>query len=242
MDMLFANHIPITYARIENICGSIEAFLANPSILRGHENIDPNFSWMRTVSPEEAQASFERLTSWAKEKPIPQNRSIGEWIFTPLQKGSGRMTGKQTNERDLKDAPYEEPAIKEPQNFTESLTPNAVQKHWRTPTEFPLCPSKTEDKPLTAYLNKLKKGAAVAKNQYAIHFIDDFALCNNDHIAIRTHTNEGIKRFSVITITFEKGKYVHEATTFFEERGAQKALILAQGLKWNGEDGIDDYC
>lgn len=49
---------PITRARIENLCGSIEAFLANPSILRGHEKIDPNFNWMRAVSLEEARASF----------------------------------------------------------------------------------------------------------------------------------------------------------------------------------------
>lgn len=233
---------PITRARIENICGSIEAFLANPSILREHERIDPNFSWMRTVSPEEAQVSLERLTNWAKEKPIPQNGNIGEWIFTPQQKGSGWMNGKQKNERDLQDVPYEESVMKEPNNLTESLTPNAVQRYWRTPTEFPLCPFQVEDKPLTAYLNNLKKGAVITKNQYATHFIDNFALCNDNHLVISTHTDEGIKRFSVITITFEEGKYIHEGTTFFEERGAQKALILAQGLEWYGEDGIDDYC
>ena len=34
---------PITRARIENICGSIEEFLKNPEILRGHEKIDRNF-------------------------------------------------------------------------------------------------------------------------------------------------------------------------------------------------------
>ena len=46
----------------------------------------------------------------------------------------------------------------------------------------------------------------------------------------------------MITITFEGGKFVHKGTTFFEERGAQKALTLAQGLIWDGDDGIDDYC
>ena len=43
---------PITRARIENICGSIEKFLENPSILRWHEKIDPNFKWMHTVTPQ----------------------------------------------------------------------------------------------------------------------------------------------------------------------------------------------
>lgn len=233
---------PITRARIENICGSIEAFLANPSILREHERIDPNFSWMRAVSPEEAQASLERLTNWAKKKPMPQNGSIGEWIFTPQQKWNGRMNGKQEYEWDLQDVPYEKPIMNESNNLTESLTANAVQRYWHTPTEFPLCPSEIEDKPLSAYLNNLKKGAVVTKNQYATHFIDNFALCNDNRLVISAHADEGPKKFSIIAITFEEGKYVHEGTTYFEERGAQKALILAQGLEWNGEDGFDDYC
>lgn len=46
----------------------------------------------------------------------------------------------------------------------------------------------------------------------------------------------------MITITFEDEKYVHEGSTFFGEQGAQKALTLAQGFEWDGEDGIDDYC
>lgn len=46
----------------------------------------------------------------------------------------------------------------------------------------------------------------------------------------------------MITVTFENGKYVHTGTTFFGRQGAQKALTLAQGLEWEGEDGIDDYC
>ena len=57
---------PITRARIENLCGSIEVFLADPSVLRGHERIDPNFSWMRAVSPEEA-SEFSNMLSLAIE-------------------------------------------------------------------------------------------------------------------------------------------------------------------------------
>ena len=64
---------PITRARIEYVCGSIEAFLKNPSILRGHESEDPNFSWMKTVSKEEAQYTLTRLTKWAKN-PIKSSR------------------------------------------------------------------------------------------------------------------------------------------------------------------------
>lgn len=126
--------------------------------------------------------------------------------------------------------------------LTESLTHNAMQRYWRTPTEFPLCPNEIEEKPLTAYLNNLKKGIVVSRNQYATHYIDDFALCKDNRLAITTHADEEIKKFSLITITFENGKYVHEGETFFYKQGALKALTLAQGHEWNGEDGIDDYC
>ena len=46
----------------------------------------------------------------------------------------------------------------------------------------------------------------------------------------------------MISVTYEKGKFVHEGRTFFERRGARKALTLAKGLEWKGRDGIDDYC
>ena len=75
---------PITKAKIEYWCGSVEIFLADPSQLRGHENEDANFAWMRAVSPTEAQntlANWERILS----KPRPENKSRGnaieEWIF-----------------------------------------------------------------------------------------------------------------------------------------------------------------
>lgn len=79
---------PITRAKIEMICGSIEAFIENPALLRGHESENPNFSWMRTVTPEEANTSYERLMEWTKktiEERISSNRGdgIGEWIYNP---------------------------------------------------------------------------------------------------------------------------------------------------------------
>ena len=43
-----------TKKKIIYICGSVEAFLENPSLLSGHESEDPNFGWMRAVSKDEA--------------------------------------------------------------------------------------------------------------------------------------------------------------------------------------------
>ena len=127
---------PITRARIENLCGSIEVFLADPSVLRGHEKIDPNFNWMRTVSPEEARVSLERLTNWAKEHPKPQGGSIGEWVFQEQKQGSRPYIPLHYQQPE----PVElEPADMRPIE-TKSLTPNAIQLDWKHPVEFPCCP------------------------------------------------------------------------------------------------------
>lgn len=72
----------VTRRKIEFICGSVEKFLANPSILQNYTQEDSNFSWMRTVSKEEAENTLEW---WEKIKDNPrpktQSGSIGEWIF-----------------------------------------------------------------------------------------------------------------------------------------------------------------
>src|SRR5690554_6885923 len=71
---------PITARRIEIICGSVEAFLANPSQFQDKFQ-NPDYKWMSTVSAEEAQASKERLLTWAEsDKPL-QGGSLGEWIY-----------------------------------------------------------------------------------------------------------------------------------------------------------------
>lgn len=50
---------PITRNKIKYLCGSIEAFLADPSILRESAS-DPNTGWMRTVSKEEAAKCLKK--------------------------------------------------------------------------------------------------------------------------------------------------------------------------------------
>lgn len=222
---------PITRKKIEHLCGSIEAFVNDPSIIQEFANNNPNYEWMRTVTQEEAKASYERLRAWADIKSQDKSSSgaIGEWIYTPPKRNL--LERKELTSERMDYNKYTVPEIENKvinvestvDNLTESLTHNAMQRYWRTPTEFPLCPCEIEDKPLTAYLKNLKKGAVVTKNQYATHFIDDFALCNDNLLVISTHTDDGIKKFSTISITFEDGKYVHEGTTFFEERGAQKS-------------------
>lgn len=72
-----------TRKKIEFICGSVENFLSNPSLLRGHESQDANFCWMRTVSKEEAENTLYNWRSFLSRPKINTNnpQPIGDWIY-----------------------------------------------------------------------------------------------------------------------------------------------------------------
>jgi len=69
---------PITIKRIVAVCGSVEAFLADPSKFRTKFQ-EPNFEWMSIVSAQEAQISLERMLAWAKSDKLPSAGSLGQW-------------------------------------------------------------------------------------------------------------------------------------------------------------------
>lgn len=76
----------ITRKKVELICGSVEAFLNNPSLLYGYETEDKNFSWMKNVTPEEAKNCLDNWQHWAKTvTPNPsykkEEHQVGNWIF-----------------------------------------------------------------------------------------------------------------------------------------------------------------
>lgn len=63
----------ITRNKIICICGSIEAFVENPSILRERLVGEPSLEWMRTVTKEEAAAAYENLKRyWAEQAKNPK--------------------------------------------------------------------------------------------------------------------------------------------------------------------------
>lgn len=60
----------ITRNKIIYICGSIEAFIENPSILRERLRLvnEPSLEWMRTVTKEEAALAYENLKRYWEEQ------------------------------------------------------------------------------------------------------------------------------------------------------------------------------
>ena len=211
---------PITRARIENICGSIETFLADPSILRGHESIDPNFSWMRAVTPEEARASLERLTNWAKEHLMPQGGSLGEWVFRDRSVNAesiynalsfSRMRGNDelaTYRENLEE-------VKEPFK-TQSLTHNAIQLDWKNPVAFPCCPQEFSDNPLEAYMANLKEGAIFSTNNYGVSTVLQFGMPQPDCLWVMSCISIGFITHAFTKITYKDAIFYHENMGVFD--------------------------
>ena len=138
---------PATRKKIEYLCGSIEAFLENPSMLNELQG-EPNLKWMRTVTPEEAKNCKQRMDIWASKEShgstgeINCKSSFGERVFKPLQKwevGLDREPGLEL-----------------------SLTPWCAQYMWRAEAYFPSCPQDFGTDPLEDYFQNLKVGSVLA--------------------------------------------------------------------------------
>ena len=234
---------PITVKRIEFICGSIEAFLADPSTLR-HGKLDRNFEWMRTVSREEADACRKRMNLWAKsDHPASGGGSLGEWIFKPAPSDLSLKPAGGTPRIVRTAIPAPKRVAPEAHDLVRAKTPGAVQRKWRVPTEFPCCPKKVKSEPIATYASSLTVGAVFSCNDLSIHKVLEVAVINDGNTICVMCESDGLKPWSFAKVTFEDGVYVHESNgTFFEKAGAEKALCIAQGLEWTGGDTFDDCC
>jgi len=127
---------------------------------------------------------------------------------------------------------------------TDSLTPLALQRNWKTPTAFPSCPDEITDQPLKDYLLRLQEGSVFSYNQYGESLVDMAALGEGELcISVITRICNGVKDWGLTKISYEQGKFVHEAQgTFFAHAGAEKRHCELIGKLWEGGDSIDDYC
>lgn len=252
---------PVTRAKVELICGSIEAFLKNPELLYGHETENPNFTWMRAVTKEEAERSLKRWNEWAA-KPVeerkPKGQGVGEWIYeedkvsaTPRPSNRPRYAGPYNSWTEHKQAIEEanERWRQEQFGLKDSLTPGAKQLEWKTPTEFLLCPGGEQERTLQAYLGNLEEGKVFCRTQYGSG--GAVLRCGynpaDEAVCVLTYNKEtedqGFgKPWALCKITLQDGYFVHENQgSFFDPLGGEKYFTLAMGKEWTGEDPMDDF-
>lgn len=219
---------PITAKRIAFICGSVEAFLADPAKFKDLFQ-DPNFQWMCTVSQQEAQASLQRLMNWAKNDQRPNGGALGDWLFN----------------LSMEPPPIDDP-LPEVSPIQLSKTFGAAQYNWKIPTEFPCCPQEITATPMIDYLNKLVPGSLFCRNELYSSLVFKSAVTNDSQsiFVLTTSTDaDAIKPWALAQITFENDLWVHASIqSFFTQEGAEKQFCLAQGFEWLGGDSVDDYC
>lgn len=212
---------PITVKRIEIACGcSVEEFLADPSKFRNKFQ-EPNYEWMCAVSIQEAHTCKERLLAWAKSDKIPSGGSLGKWIY----------------DRNIPKTNFEN--IPE---FTFSITVNAKQKNWKTPSEFPCCPQTISNSPISQYYANLKAEKIFAQNQYSNSIIEDFAISKDEGtlwIMCRNSDDNAIKPYFLAEVTYSENLFIHNNLgSFFKKDGVNKQFTLAQGLEWTGDGSL----
>ena len=246
---------PITKAKIELICGSVEAFLENPDLLKGHESENPNFTWMRTVTKEEAKNTLKNWKEWAS-KPVevrkPSGKGLPELIFSDGERAEAEawnggllpLRYKSREEREAAIREGNQRQYEEQYGLKDSLTPGAKQLRWKTPSEFLLCPALDEERTLQAYLGNLQKDRVFLRNAFWESTVYEAGYnSDKDALYVVTHNDTGVRHWALCKIYMQDGDFVHLSIgTFFHEDGAQKYFTLGMGQEWTGGEVFDDGC
>lgn len=244
---------PATRKKIIYHCGSVEAFIADPSILRS-KALSPDIDWMRTVTKEEAEKCRRNVERWAQEdrpKGEPTGKGIGDFIFSDEEmaeaaKWNGGAPFPGYKSKAQREAEIEESwrqYREENYGLKDSLTPGAKQLDWKTPTEFPLIPTEITATPLQDYLSRLTKGAIYTRNRWGESPVYDAAMAEDgSHLAVVTEIL-GATNYALSEVRFQDGFFIHESIrTFFTEEGAQKYFAESLGREWTGGDVMEDFC
>jgi len=137
----------------------------------------------------------------------------------------------------------------------DSLTPRALQKSWKVPCEFPMCPDDIlqendnnfdqetyAQNQLNIYMERLEFGSEFSRNIYGSSItvtVDSTEDCQALSV-VTNLANNGIKDWGVAKITFENCNFVHESiSTFFTLQGALKCHCKILGIPL--DKSFDDY-
>lgn len=240
---------PNTRKKIIYLCGSVEAFLENPAILRD-KSLPKNVEWMRTVTKEEA-AIYKKNIEWLtlQDSKPSSGKGFGDYVFSSditkeATKWNGTFLSYNHEDRDKQEeCSTEYKNVEKIPNIIDSLTPKAKQQDWITPTEFPQCPQEITSTPLQDYLNRLREGVVYNKNKYATSYVLNAAMSEDEtHLSVIVK-NDGMKPYALSEVIYEDGIFIHKSKgTFFEEAGAIKYFTISLGKEWEGGDVFDDCC
>lgn len=230
----------ITRSKIIYICGSIEAFIENPNILR--ERLDqvkePSLEWMRTVSPEEAKIAHENLKKFWEEqaknpKPLMGGKMNDSVYRKPLNITqyvpiSSNKEDSATTINDISEQKKATELQSHKSDLVKAKSPDiAWQKNWVQPAQFPCCPTSIGNSPLQDYYNQLVIGEycsitmisefdVFTERIYKISFTKD-----NDALILLSENYEYLR---LSKIYFSDGKFIHEHIQKYESSQKNQAF------------------
>lgn len=223
---------PVTRKKVEYLCGSIEAFLENPSMLH-KMNLEPDVSWMRTVTPEEAQNCKIRMAIFANSgkkyhvEEIYKSNSFNNRVFKPIRKWEAGLSG--------------EPGL----DFAQ--TPMCGQYMWRGASSFPCCPEEVGNSPIDSYFDNLKIGDVFSYSEQdpdvpKLTTLKVSKTNDNSSILILCK-NDGSKPYAIVGISLNKeGYFIHFALGLYEDTDhADQAMKSKQELKNFWTDGYNGF-
>lgn len=240
-----------TYRKITYLCGGdIMKFVNNPSCLRDLTN-NPDISWMRTVTAEEAKSAYARVQSMRRQQP--KNNHSEQHIENEDLKRKEQAEAMEwyRTQNDWHFTAPKQPVYSTPDPvFNKAAYPTtALQKDWKTQTEFLCCPTESTETPLQDYFNNLAIDKIFTKNEFGKYAVLDFVMLNDGkEILVATKSCQdnglgGAMSYGLAKIYHSGFQFLHESIrTFFSENSVKKQFTLLQGKKWNGPDSIDDYC
>lgn len=148
---------PVTRRRVEYVCGSIEKFLDDPSLLRNASG-DQNFTWMRAVTLEEAKNCKARIALWAGTSVLPSTL------------GSTQRSGTKNLSRMHRPLKKWEGGLSREPGLDFALTTRSAQYMWSYEIYFPCCPTDVGTVPLDDYVRNIRVGDILA-------YSDDTEIC-----------------------------------------------------------------
>lgn len=226
----------ITRNKIIYICGSVEAFIENPSILQERIVGEPSLEWMRTVTKESAATAYENIKRYWEEQAANPKPLVGGKMNDGVYRKQQNVTqyepissnettipttegvAEQKNKTDLQSSKSDLVKAKSPET--------AWQKNWEQPAQFPCCPTSVGSSPLQDYYNQLNLGEYCSITMFSefdffaerIHKIS-FTKDNGALILL----SENYEYLRLSKIYFSDGKFIHEHIQKYESSQENQA-------------------
>ena len=245
---------PITRKKIEYLTGMrIEDVLADISVLK-NTGLSQDFSWMCSVSQEEADKSLKMWQKWSSEPSIIKRNHRME---TERRVDRFLLKNSQIRQNPIKGVPayalnpYERPLDQvEPEDMVndievpsmESRTPGVLLYDWNPDGDFPLCPGPGHS--LEDYLANIEKGSVIYRNDYnhEIIVVEAGLSVSGDALMVKGIDEKAFHHNIVMRIFLKDNLFAHKRYPFSESSGQDKYYTLGLGKAWTEGDCFDDYC